>query len=191
MINNEIFETLTSETMALGAFKTSIIESDKIEADRSFRDMCASNCCGMYGRCYTCPPDIGDIDTLMAELKNYDLALVYQTVTELEDSFDIEGMMEAKKRTYPIAMSLRKTFSDLGITRVLHLGAGGCGVCERCAKQTGEPCRFPHLALASLEAYGVNVSQLAQAANMKYINGQNTVTYFGAVLFSTDGAQNE
>ena len=191
MINNEIFETLTSEAMALGAFKTSIIEADKIEADRSFRDMCASNCCGMYGRCYTCPPDIGDIDTLMAELKNYDLALVYQTVTELEDSFDIEGMMEAKKRTYPIAMSLRKTFSDLGITRVLHLGAGGCGVCERCAKQTGEPCRFPHLALASLEAYGVNVSQLAQAANMKYINGQNTVTYFGAVLFSTDGAQNE
>ena len=191
MINNEIFETLTSEAMALGAFKTSIIEADKIEADRSFRDMCASNCCGMYGRCYTCPPDIGDIDTLMAELKNYDLALVYQTVTELEDSFDIEGMMEAKKMTYPIAMSLRKTFSDLGITRVLHLGAGGCGVCERCAKQTGEPCRFPHLALASLEAYGVNVSQLAQAANMKYINGQNTVTYFGAVLFSTDGAQNE
>ena len=90
-----------------------------------------------------------------------------------------------------LTLGLHLPVDGVDITRVLHLGAGGCGVCERCAKQTGEPCRFPHLALASLEAYGVNVSQLAQAANMKYINGQNTVTYFGAVLFSTDGAQNE
>jgi hypothetical protein len=37
--------------------------------------------------------------------------------------------------------------------------------------------------MPSLEAYGVNVSALASAAGMKYINGQNTVTYFGAVLF--------
>jgi hypothetical protein len=37
--------------------------------------------------------------------------------------------------------------------------------------------------MASLEAYGFNVSRLAAAADMKYINGQNTVTYFGAVLF--------
>ena len=37
--------------------------------------------------------------------------------------------------------------------------------------------------MASLEAYGVNVSELASASGMKYINGQNTVTYFGAVFF--------
>jgi predicted metal-binding protein len=52
-----------------------------------------------------------------------------------------------------------------------------------CAKRTDEPCRHPDLAMASLEAYGFNVSRLAAAADMKYINGQNTVTYFGAVLF--------
>jgi hypothetical protein len=39
------------------------------------------------------------------------------------------------------------------------------------------------LAVASLETYGVNVSKLAPAAGMKYVNGQDTVTYFGAVLF--------
>jgi len=66
----------------------------------------------------------------------------------------------------------------------LHLGAGGCGVCKTCAKRTNEPCRYPKLAMASLEAYGINVSRLAAAAEMKYTNGANTVTYFGAVLFS-------
>ncbi|MBM3708346.1 MAG: DUF2284 domain-containing protein, partial [Actinobacteria bacterium] len=38
--------------------------------------------------------------------------------------------------------------------------------------------------ISSLEAYCMNVSTLAGLCNMKYINGQNTVTYFGAFLFN-------
>ena len=178
---------LIQKTLDLGAYKASVIEAKDIVLDRTFRAMCESNACGMYGRCYMCPPDVGDIDGLMREVDNYDYALVYQTVTDLEDSFDFEGMIEAKKRTYPLAQSLRKVFSDMNITKILHLGAGGCGVCKTCAKRTGEPCRFPEKAMPSLEAYGVNVSDLAKAAGMKYINGQDTVTYFGAVLFSEHG----
>ncbi|MEG1427664.1 MAG: DUF2284 domain-containing protein, partial [Oscillospiraceae bacterium] len=64
----------------------------------------------------------------------------------------------------------------------LYLGAGGCGLCDTCAIVTGEPCRFPENALASLESYGVSVSELATACGMRYINGANTVTYFGAVF---------
>ena len=179
----EKFDNLIAEAIALGAFKANVIAADKIECDRIFRDICASNGCGMYGKCYMCPPDCGDIDVLMAELGEYDFVLVYQTVSELEDSFDIEGMFEAKNKFRPISQKLRGVFRNAGIEKVLHLGAGGCGVCKVCAKRTDEPCRHPDLAMASLESYGINVSRLAAAADMKYINGQNTVTYFGAVLF--------
>lgn len=185
-MENKIFDTLTEKAIELGAYKASVISVGEISLDRAFRDMCASNVCGMYGKCYMCPPDVGEIDKLMAEVSNYDYALVYQTVTELEDSFDFEGMVEAKKRTYPLAQAFRAVFEDCDIKKVLHLGAGGCGVCKKCAKQTGEPCRFPEKAMPSLEAYGFNVSELAKSAGMRYINGQNTVTYFGAVLFSLD-----
>lgn len=178
--NNEIIE----KVLELGAYKANIINAKDIVLDRAFREMCERNACGVYGKCYMCPPDVGNIDELMSRVGQYDLALVYQTVTELEDSFDFEGMIEAKKKTYPLAQSLRDLFSEINVQKVLHLGAGGCGVCETCAKRTGEPCRFPEKATPSLEAYGVNVSELAKAAGMRYINGQNTVTYFGAVLFS-------
>lgn len=191
MDKQEIFEKLKEVPIKNGAFKSNIIPAESIEMDRAFRDMCASNACGMYGKCYMCPPDVGDIEVLMAEVKKYDFALVYQTVTEFEDSFDFEGMIEAKKKTYPIAQKIRQAFFNMNILNALHLGAGGCGVCEKCAKQVGAPCRFPQNAMASLEAYGVNVSALARASEMKYINGQNTVTYFGAVLFSLDGEKNE
>lgn len=187
MKNDKLFDRLSEEVIGLGAFKAKVINANDISLDRAFRDMCASNDCGMYGKCYMCPPDVGDIEELMGNIKDYNYALVYQTVTELEDSYDFEGMIEAKKKSYPIAQKLRKIFVDLKIKKALHLGAGGCGVCETCAKRTNAPCRCPALAMPSLEAYGVNVSELAKAAGMKYINGQNTVTYFGAVLFSVDG----
>ena len=41
----------------------------------------------------------------------------------------------------------------------------------------------PDLAMPSLESYGVNVYQTAQQAGLAYINGQDTVTYFGMVLW--------
>ena len=182
-----LFSELSELAVAMGAFRASVIDGRDIVTDRAFRAMCESNACGMYGRCYVCPPDCGDIDKLMEQIPKFDHALVYQTVTVLEDSYDFEGMIEARKRTYPISQDLRRLFREKGITKVLHLGAGGCGVCEVCAKRTDEPCRHPDLAMHSLESYGVNVSSLAKSADMKYINGQDTVTYFGAVLFSLDG----
>ncbi|MBQ5601291.1 MAG: DUF2284 domain-containing protein [Clostridia bacterium] len=182
-MENNIFDKLIAAALEGGAYRASIIKTDLIATDRAFRDMCASNACGMYGKCYMCPPDIGDIDELMTRVKNYDYALVYQTVSSLEDSYDFEGMVEAKKSAVALAQKLRKDFAELCRADALHLGAGGCGICPTCAKRTGEPCRFPDLALPSLEGYGINVSELAKTADMKYINGQDTVTYFGAVLF--------
>ena len=183
---SNIFDEMIAEALRLGAFKASVIKTDEIETDRAFRAMCEANSCGVYGKCYMCPPDVGDIDALMAEIPQYSYALVYQTVSELEDSFDFEGMVEAKKASYALSQALRKSFEGFAVQKRLHLGSGGCGVCETCAKRIGEPCRFPKLAMPSLEAYGINVSALAKASGMKYINGQDTVTYFGAVLFSLD-----
>ena len=171
------------EAVALGAFKAGVIPISDVSFERSFRDMCESNACGNYGRCWMCPPNVGNIDTLMDQARSYDRVLVYQTVSPLEDSYDFEGMMAAAHRHSLLSRQLDQLCAREAPADYLHLGAGGCHVCVTCAKVTGEPCRHPDLAMASLEAYGVNVSELAAASGMKYINGQNTVTYFGAVLF--------
>lgn len=175
-------KTLLEQALELGASKAGFVEMEQVVFDPVFREICATNACGQYGKCWTCPPDAGEINNLIAEAKTYSCAMVYQTVTELEDSYDYEGMMEAGKIHNRLAQSLRRRIEELGIQEVLHLGAGGCRLCGVCAKKTNEPCRNPDLAMRSLEAYGIHVSKLAEAAGMKYINGQNTVTYFGAVL---------
>lgn len=183
MQNKELFDRLIGMALELGATQANVIEVKDLVFDPVSREICATNACGQYGKCWTCPPDAGAIDDLMAKAKQYSYALVYQTVTELEDSYDYEGMMEAGNIHNGLAREFRQNFPRNSVSRALHLGAGGCRLCKVCAKKTDELCRRPDLALQSLEAYGIHVSKMAEAAGMKYINGQDTVTYFGAVLF--------
>lgn len=72
--------------------KATIVEKNQIVLSAAFRDICAQNGCGVYGRCWMCPPDVGDIHVLMDDLKTYTHGLWYQSIGEIEDSFDIEGM---------------------------------------------------------------------------------------------------
>lgn len=183
MPHEALFDALVKTALDLGAYRASVVLVSEIETDASFRTLCEHNVCGNYGRNWMCPPLAGDIHDLIERLKTYEYALVYQTVGELEDSYDFEGMMDAAASHNALMLEMREATDVMNLPRVLHLGAGGCHVCEICAKREEQPCRHPERAVASLETYGVNVSKLANLAGMKYINGQNTVTYFGAVLF--------
>lgn len=177
-------DTVLKKALELGAYKASIIDAKKLVLDAYFREMCKANACGKYGKCYQCPPYVGEIEDLINHVRSYSYALVYQTVYPLEDSYDFEGMIEAGKRHNKLTQMIndyaKKNVSNMNF---LHLGAGGCKLCETCAAITNEPCRFPKRALSSLEAYGINVSKLAESANMNYINGKDTVTYFSVILY--------
>ena len=65
----------------------------------------------------------------------------------------------------------------------LLLSNEGCKRCSVCTYPNA-PCRFPELLHHSLEGYGFIVSELAKEAGVHYTNGANTVTFFGALLFS-------
>ncbi|MBQ7839342.1 MAG: DUF2284 domain-containing protein [Lachnospiraceae bacterium] len=182
-----MLEQLRQKALSLGAFRAEIVEVKDITLDASFRKLCESNACGNYGRNYMCPPDAGDIYELMDQIRIYDKALIYQTVRGLEDSYDFEGMMQAGSLHNQLAQKLWDYTDELQSEdfcgkKILHLGAGGCRLCSVCGKVTGAACAHPDRAMRSLETCGINVSLLAQLAGMCYINGLDTVTYFGAVF---------
>lgn len=168
---------------ALGFDHAEVVEVARVRFEPAFRKACADNMCGKYGRCWTCPPDVGEIEALIAQAKGYRWMLVFQSIGQLEDSYDFEGMMAAGKRHNDLTRLLRARLGPAFGASFLPLGAGGCSLCEACTKPEDLPCRHPEEAIGSLEAYGVAVSELAGICGMKYINGTNTVTYFGAFLY--------
>ncbi len=181
MSNAELLRILKEKALTYGAYKAEIIPAMVIRTDNYFRKLCETHSCGNYGNNYMCPPNAEPIDVLIQRIKRYEWVLVYQTVSALEDSYDFSGMMEAGKRHNILAQRLWDKAESLGM-KALHLGAGGCRLCEICAIKIGGPCRHPERAMSSLEVYGVDVAALAADAGMQYINGVDTVTYFGAIL---------
>ena len=167
-----------------GAHRIGVVAVEDIDFQPEFRKLCESNACGMFGRSWMCPPLVGEVEELIQSLKAYQWAVVYQTVDELEDSYDFEGMMAAGEKMNRLTTRVRRELAE--VSPRLFLGAGGCRICQRCSKLDGQPCRRPEEAISSLEAYGINVSALAAQAGMQYINGSDTVTYFGAVFLGEE-----
>lgn len=175
---------LVSRALACGAGKAEIISGDRVVLSPVFRDLCADNACGNYGKCWMCPPDVGDIRELMDRVREYPYGLLYQTVSALEDSFDYEGMTAAAEAHVRVSQKMQETLAPLLKEGFLHLTCGGCRLCGACAKREGKPCAHPDKALPSLESYGIDVYNTTRGTGLKYINGKDTVTYFGIVLFA-------
>lgn len=144
------------------------------------RAACEVNYCGRYGKCWTCPPGAGDWQVLRDHFRSYEHAFVFTTCHAIEDSFDFEGMDEARRLHDKLDETLLNYIADLPEPRELA-GAGSCSLCEKCTYPDA-PCRQPTRARRSMEACGMDVVALSRETGIHYINGADTVTYF-SVLF--------
>ncbi len=155
------------------------IKLEQIVFEKSLRALCEMNSCGKYGKSHSCPPNIGDIESCIEKVKQFDLGFIFQHVGNLEDSYDFEGMMKEQDVFQERCVTLRKMIDDKSI---LLLGAGPCCLCEKCTKSEGAPCRQPEKMIASVEAHGIFVNPTLVNAGLKYNNGENTVSYVGIVM---------
>lgn len=165
-----------------GAACTADIALTEIVFDEKLRKNCEMNTCGNFKRNWMCPPYCGEITDCIARARQYTRGIVIQYIGELEDSYDFEGMMAAAEQFQKIFLQTVRYTRTLGWD-IYPLSAGGCRNCEKCAVIDQKTCRHPKDAFPSLESHGIFVSELAQKSGMNYINGQNTVTYFGAILY--------
>ena len=76
-------QIIMDAVMACGAHGTTFLPVEQIVMDTKFRDICASNGCGRYGRCYQCPPDLGPVEELMERVCSYPYSVLYQSVGQL------------------------------------------------------------------------------------------------------------
>lgn len=158
--------------------------TEKIPFNEEFRKPCEQNYCGSYNRNWMCPPNVGPYQELRAKALQYKEGILFQTVFQLEDSYDFEGMQEAAKNHTKTLLNIIKKIEQEGtFEEFLPLNVGPCTVCKHCSIVDGEPCRFPTKAIASVEAYGIDVTALVTNCGIPYNNGPNTVSYVSLILF--------
>lgn len=180
---HKIADELAQKALDMGFLQAKAIDIDSIAFKDEVRDMCAANTCGMYGTNWQCPPGVGEVAELAQKAKGYTGAVLVNSVWELEDSFDFEGMQAGSQGHKQMFDRLRREASAAaGSGGIWAMGAGGCSRCSRCSYLDGEPCCMPEEVVASMEACGIHVLELSKACGFNYINGKNTVTYFGLIL---------
>lgn len=171
-------------TVALnhGATRAAIIAVPDIQFSASFRDLCEMNSCGKFNTNWMCPPAVGTFEELKNQVLEFENGLVIQTVYQLEDSFDFEGMMKAVEIHERVFRDvLNQVKSENPAVRILPLNAGVCMFCENCTYPERD-CLYPDHALASIEAYGIDVTALVTSCGIPYNNGQASVSYVGMIL---------
>jgi predicted metal-binding protein len=151
--------------------------------EEEIRAMCEQNTCGRYGKSWNCPPVCGTVEELEAACRRYSKGILVNSVKQLEDSFDWQGMMDGGRALCDILLDIDDAARRLGLADYRILGSGGCNSCEDCS-YPDHPCRHPDKQFTPIEACGINVMQTALDSGFKYNNGQNTVTYFGMLLYN-------
>ena len=164
-------------------FEQAVVSTKALSFSPELLKACESNVCGKYNHSWTCPPAIGPMEKQKEKILAFSSAFVFTTKADLEDSFDYEGMMRAKDYHDGLTAEMHERF---GVTNPVF-GAGGCKLCrqlvgEACAYP--DPCRFPDKIYSSIEAAGIDVTQLSRTGGLRYNNGENTITYFSMVLFN-------
>ena len=111
----------------------------------------------------------------------YENAALFSSVYNLTDPFDYEGMVSGHRQFKKNCDSLFEML--VGKSRnFLLLSNEGCNRCESCTYPENK-CRMPEKLFPSVEGFGINVVALASKVGLKYNNGENTVTYFGMLMF--------
>ena len=81
----------------LGFSEAAPVVPADLKPNAEVRAMCAADKCHAYGKNWTCPPECGSLEECAARISAKTRGILVQSVAQLEDSFDIEGMMEAEQ----------------------------------------------------------------------------------------------
>ena len=125
------FKDLKQLCLSHGFTNVVPLACDTIELKPEVRQMCASDSCHKYNKCWSCPPGCGTLEECKQRVRKYKLGILVQTVGQLEDSMDGEGMMRTeamhKASFYSLEKDLRKFYPNM-----LPIGAGCCIKCKTC-----------------------------------------------------------
>lgn len=87
---------LAACAQAAGFSHWATLDVSTIVLKQEVREMCATNSCGRYGKCWSCPPGCGSLEDCKQKLSGMSRGILVQTVGDVEDSFDFEAMMEVE-----------------------------------------------------------------------------------------------
>ena len=174
------YAELKDLALSCGFTNVGKLDAETIILRKEVREACAQDRCNAYGKSWSCPPACGTLSECEAIIRKYKKGVILQTTSEIESSFDFEGMMRLGKVHQKAVEKFSREIKNT-IPNALILGAGTCIVCKECT-YPDEPCRFPEKMVSSMEAFGMVITEVCKSNGMQYYYGEGTLTYVACAL---------
>ncbi|MBA4392935.1 MAG: hypothetical protein C0407_05230 [Desulfobacca sp.] len=139
------FKPLLTKARKLGAVEARLLSTDSVVFDDRSHLKCRFGC-GRWGKFWTCPPNLGlTQEEFNKAFDRYETAILFSTVDP--------------KKGQEIALNLEKE-AMLSYGSIFAFALALCVQCEECAYP--EPCRFPHLARPTMDAFGIDIGKTVE-----------------------------
>ena len=174
------YEKLAALAAQCGFTHSAPLDVRALEFMQDIRDMCNAKQCGKYGTSWSCPPACAPLDEICERVGQFSEGLLVQTVGDIEDSYDWEGIVDVGDRQ---KASFAQMWDELekAYATVLAMGSGACRLCETCT-YPDEPCRFPDRMEVSMEASGLLVSKVCKDNGLAYNYGPDKIAFTSCFL---------
>ena len=156
------------------------LDVSTLEFMQDIRDMCNADKCRNYNTSWSCPPACASLEEMRERVKSYTNGILVQTVGEIEDSLDWDGIMETSARHKENFGRMRAKLAQEQ-PDLLAMGAGKCEVCETCT-YPDEPCCYPDRMEVSMEAGGLFVSKVCTENALAYNYGPDKIAFTSCFL---------
>jgi len=174
------YEKLKTIAEKCGFLYTAPLDVSTLEFMQTVRDMCNPTQCENYSKSWSCPPACASLEEMREKVGSFEGGILAQSVGELEDSYDWDGIMEAGARQKQCFAELwgelKQEYED-----VLAMGTGVCKICESCT-YPDKPCRFPDRMEVSMEACGLLVNKVCTDNGLAYNYGPNKIAFTSCFL---------
>jgi predicted metal-binding protein len=167
-----ILESLIQVAQQNGASDAKAVSTTDVTVDKSLTNFCKDSRCENYGLSINCPPHVSGPAGFKELLKDYEQAVVFKIDVPTEILLSKESL-EVFRSLHKIASIIEKSAVEKGYLRSKAFAGGSCKplFCQEYTdclvlSESGN-CRHPHIARPSMSGFGINVSQLTEAAGWK------------------------
>lgn len=170
---------LERQLSQLPLFQYEFLKSEELVFTDRVRHICETEC-AMYGKTWACPPAVGTVEECRKRCLAYPTLLMISTVTEVEDSANMEETLATRADHEAVTHQAAELFRAQGC-EILVLSTEACAICASCAYPDA-PCRHPDRMFPCVESHGILVTDIAEKHGMEFFNG-NIVTWFSLIFY--------
>lgn len=156
----DLFEKIEAFLADYPICQYGFLKSEDILFSDKVRYICEKEC-PRYGKSWSCPPAVGEVADCKKHCISYQYALVFTTLSEVEDIDDMEETLATRPEHEEVVHAICQELEQLS-EAYFALSSESCAICSQCAYP--ESCRHPEHMIPCIESQGILVTDAAKNA---------------------------